>query len=80
MAKTKGPRRAKPRRAPKDCYFDKEGKTPSFEDTTTLQRFLTERGKIIGRARSGLCSKHQRDLAKQIKYSRHLALLPFVSR
>lgn len=76
-------RQVKPRRkiqVPKQCYFCSEKKTPSYGDVSVLQRFLTERGKIIGRARSGLCSAHQRDLTSSIKYARHLALLPFVAR
>lgn len=66
--------------APKKCYFCTENKTPWFSDTTVLQRFMTERGKIIGRVRSGLCAKHQRTLTTAIKHARHLALLPFVGQ
>lgn len=66
--------------APKKCVFCDEQKTPTYSDVTTLQRFMTERGKIIGRVRTGLCAKHQRRLTDAIKYARHLALLPFVSR
>lgn len=80
MAKTKGPRRMKSKRSPKDCLFCKENKNPSFEDSAALQKFLSERGKIVPRMRSGLCAKHQKNLAKQVKYARHLAILPFVSR
>ena len=80
MSKTRGPKRARARKSTQECLFCKEKKSPSFEDTQTLQKFLTERGKIIGRMRSGLCSKHQKDLAREIKYARHLAFLPFVSR
>jgi len=65
---------------PKKCYFDEEKKEPMFSDTQTLLRFLTERGKIIPRSRSGLCAKHQKSLTLNIKYARHLALLPFVVR
>ncbi len=65
--------------APKDCFFCKEKKKPWFSDYEVLRRFTTERGKIIGRARSGICSKHQRKLMRSIKQARHLALLPFKS-
>jgi small subunit ribosomal protein S18 len=65
---------------PKECYFCKEKKEPIFWDAQILQRFLTERGKITGAARNGFCVKHQRALALNIKYGRHLALLPFVVR
>ncbi len=60
--------------------FCEEKKTPNYSDTATLQKFLTERGKIIGRVRSGLCAKHQRQLTEAIKYARHLALLPFIGK
>ncbi|MCL5746693.1 MAG: 30S ribosomal protein S18 [Patescibacteria group bacterium] len=64
---------------PKDCFFCKEKKEPWFSDYEVLRRFTTDRGKIISRARSGICSKHQRKLTRSIKQARHLALLPFTS-
>ncbi|MBI2033296.1 MAG: 30S ribosomal protein S18 [Candidatus Levybacteria bacterium] len=65
---------------PKECYFCKEQKLPSYDDNETLRRFLSDRGKIIGRARSGLCALHQRRLTSAIKHARHLALLPFIGK
>ncbi|OGH19378.1 MAG: 30S ribosomal protein S18 [Candidatus Levybacteria bacterium RIFCSPHIGHO2_12_FULL_38_12] len=65
---------------PKKCYFCTERKEPHFSNTEVLWRFLTERGKIIGRSRNGLCAKHHRDLTITIKHARHLALLPFIVR
>jgi small subunit ribosomal protein S18 len=68
----------KPRRkftVPKVCYFCSEKKEPSFWEIGTLSRFLTERGKIIPASHNGLCSKHQKALGLNIKYSRHLALM-----
>jgi small subunit ribosomal protein S18 len=73
-------RRVKKINVPKECYFCKEEKTPTFSDSETLRKFLTERGKIMGQARNGLCAKHQKRLTAAIKYARHLALLPFTSR
>jgi small subunit ribosomal protein S18 len=43
-----------------------------------LRGFLTDRGKIQPRRRTGTCAKHQRQLATAIKRARHLAMLPFV--
>ena len=40
-------------------------------------RFIAENGKIIPRRTSGVCVKHQRDLAVAIKRARVMALLPF---
>lgn len=80
MAKDRRPRKRILKGVPKSCYFDDEKKEPTFEDISVLQRFLTERGKIIPRSRSGLCSKHQKAVARNTKYGRHLALLSFVVR
>ena len=38
-----------------------------------------EDGKIRPRRQTGTCAKHQRELARTIKRSRHVALLPFVA-
>lgn len=64
----------------KDCIFCKEGENPDFLDVDRLSHFLSERGKILARARTGACAKHQRKLTYSIKHARHLALLPFVVR
>ncbi len=80
MGKDRRPRKRILKGVPKKCFFCEERKTPSFEDVSTLQRFLTERGKIIPRSRNGLCAKHQKEMTKNIKYARHLALVPFVAR
>ena len=65
---------------PKDCPFCKEEKTPHYADVAMLQKYTSERGKILPRTRTGICAKHQRRLATSIKHSRHLALMPFVVR
>lgn len=79
--KRRGPRRPLRKiQVPKTCYFCTLKKEPNFKDTETLERYMTERGKIIGRARTGLCAKHQRRLTIAIKHARFLALLPFVVR
>lgn len=78
--KAKSKRRPRKLVVLKKCSFCKEKKEPWFTDVEVLTRFITERGKIIGRARSGVCAKHQRRLSKEIKHARHLALLPFVVR
>jgi len=50
----------------------------NYKDTGTLRYFITERGKIIPRRISGTCAKHQRELAREIKRARTIALLPYV--
>jgi len=49
-----------------------------YKDIKRLQRYISERGKILPRRRTGNCAKHQRALAVAIKRARHIALLPFV--
>jgi small subunit ribosomal protein S18 len=49
-----------------------------FKDQAALKYFVTERGKIIPRRISGNCAKHQREVAKAIKRSRGLALIPYL--
>lgn len=67
-------------RLKKVCPFCQSKTNPSYTDTVALRRFTTDRVKITPRAKTGLCSKHQRIVTKQIKYARHLALLPFVPK
>ncbi len=62
------------------CLFCKGKTEPSYTDMAVLRRFTTDRVKIVARAKSSLCSKHQRAVARNIKYARHLALLPFVPK
>lgn len=65
----------------KVCFFceskDENKQNPSYTDIVSLKKFTTERGKIVAAGRSGACAKHQRKITKQIKYARHLALMPF---
>lgn len=67
-------------RAKKSCAYCDEKKTPIYTDVVSLKRFTSGRGKIVGKSRSGLCSKHQRVLTREIKRARLLALLPFTLR
>jgi small subunit ribosomal protein S18 len=64
----------------KECFFCKEKKNPDFMDYETLKKFISERGKIQSRQRTGICSNHQRKLTTAIKRARILAFLPFVVR
>ena len=50
----------------------------NYKDTRTLRYFISERGKIIPRRITGTCAKHQRNLTKEIKRARTIALLPYV--
>jgi small subunit ribosomal protein S18 len=50
-----------------------------YKNPTKLRHYISDRGKIVPRRRSGNCAKHQRALAQAIKRARHLALLPYTS-
>lgn len=76
--KKKQVRRRRVQEAPKGCFYCKEKKAPDYSEVSVLQRFTSDRGKILSRTRTGVCAKHQRRLTSAIKYARHLALLPFV--
>ena len=49
-----------------------------YKDVRMLQRYISERGKIIPARISAVCSKKQRELARAIKRARFLGLLPYV--
>jgi small subunit ribosomal protein S18 len=53
------------------------GKCFDYKDIDTLRRYVTETGKIKPRRQTGNCSRCQRELAREIKRARHMALMPF---
>lgn len=65
-------------RSKKLCFFCQSKTEPNYTDTNILRKFTTDRAKIISRTKSNLCARHQRSVTRNIKYARHLALLPFV--
>ena len=73
-----GSRKFTPRR--KVCQFcvDKI-KEVDYKDLSRLRRFLSERGKIEPRRKTGTCAAHQRSLNVALKRARQLALLPFTA-
>ena len=48
-----------------------------YKNTSLLSGYISDRGKIESRRRTGTCAKHQRALALAIKRARHIALLPY---
>lgn len=63
---------------PKKCKFcGNQVKEIDFKDVGRLRKYVTERGKIIGRRITGNCAKHQRKLTLAINRARMMALLPF---
>jgi small subunit ribosomal protein S18 len=50
-----------------------------YKDVGKLRRYLSDRGKIEPRRKTGTCAKHQRRLTIALKRARHLALLPYTA-
>ena len=48
-----------------------------YKDTRLLQRYISERGKIVPSRITAVSAKKQRELARAIKRARFLALLPY---
>src|ERR1700733_13856796 len=75
-----GPRRGKRQyfRKKKVCKFcvEKMGFI-DYKRADILSQFVQERGKILPRRMTGVCSRHQRWLGEAIKRARNIALLPF---
>ncbi len=65
----------------KSCRFchDKDF-TVDYKNPKMLERFITDRGKILPRRVTGTCARHQRAIARAIKKARTIALLPFVEK
>ncbi len=80
MMKRSGKFVRKLRPVPTNCPFCAAGTSPDYKDAAALGKYLTERGKLQGRARTGLCAKHQRRVEQAIKRARLVAILPFVVR
>jgi small subunit ribosomal protein S18 len=52
----------------------------NYKDIRLLGQFVAERGKIVPRRLTGVCTPHQRRLTAAIKRARNIALLPFAAR
>ena len=66
-------------RRKKTCQFSGAGAPKiDYKDTKLLQRFISERGKIVPSRITAVSAKKQRELANAIKRSRFIGLLPYV--
>jgi len=63
----------------KSCPFSGPNAPPiDYKDTRLLQRFISERGKIVPSRITAVSTKKQRILDRAIKRARFLGLLPYV--
>lgn len=67
------------RRPRKSCSVCESGvRNVDYKDERMLNRLVTERGKIIPSRLTGMCARHQRQVATAIKRARVLAFLPYI--
>lgn len=67
-----------PRR--KFCRFCADKELPlNYKNPEVLRDFTTERGKIIARRITGTCARHQRELTREIKRARQMAMLIYTA-
>jgi small subunit ribosomal protein S18 len=52
----------------------------NYKDIFRLKKYITKKGKILPRAKTGLSPKEQRLLAVEVKRARYVALLPYASK
>ena len=65
------------------CYFCMNSDVSIeflYKDINRLKRYLNERGMIIPKLKTRLCSYHQRKLSNAVKKARFLALLPVAGK
>jgi small subunit ribosomal protein S18 len=62
----------------KSCPFSGQNVPKiDYKDVRLLQRYISERGKIVPSRITAVSAKKQRELARAIKRARFLALLPY---
>lgn len=72
------PKKAKPMRRVRRAAKKADASLQfSYKQPAMLGKFISEQGSIMPRLESGLSQKQQRQLAREVKRARHLALLPF---
>lgn len=63
----------------KTCPFSGENSPKiDYKDVKLLQRYMSERGKIVPSRITAVSARKQRELARAIKRARFLGLLPYV--
>ena len=80
MAYDKNDRRPNKKGRRKVCAFcvDKV-ECIDYKDVNKLNKFTSDRAKILPRRVTGTCAKHQRELTTAIKRARQIALLPYTN-
>ncbi|MCS7185215.1 MAG: 30S ribosomal protein S18 [bacterium] len=67
------------KRKPPPCRPCKEAIEVDYKNVSFLRQYLTPRGRMLSREKTGFCAYHQRRFAEAVKRARIVALLPFVA-
>jgi len=63
----------------KVCFYcANKSEVVDYKDVSKLRSYISDRGRIGPRRRTGTCARHQRAVSLAIKRARFLALLPYV--
>lgn len=82
-------RQAGPAAAPRRPFWRRRKTCPfsgthapviDYKDIKLLQRYVSERGKIVPSRITAVSAKKQRELARAVKRARYLALLPYIAQ
>ncbi len=65
----------------KQCSFCSQNtKEIDYKNPDLLKRYISSQAKIVDPRHTGVCAKHQRQLARAIKRARVMGLLPFTRK
>ena len=53
------------------------GKSVDYKDVMIINKYISEKGKILPRRMTGACARHQRDITTAVNRCRHIAMLPY---
>ncbi|MEK7538548.1 MAG: 30S ribosomal protein S18 [Patescibacteria group bacterium] len=63
------------------CYFTTNNiKLIDYKDIEILKKFLNPHARMIASRRTGVCAKHQRQLASAVKRARFMGLIPYIAQ
>lgn len=69
-----------PTQPEKHCHYCVNNIDVDYRDAQTLQRFMSHFARIMPAHRTGLCAKHQSQIARAIKRARELGFLPYIRK
>lgn len=63
----------------KHCFFTKNQINHiDYKDVELIRQFVNPFGRTKTRRYTGVCAKHQRELATAIKHARYMGFLPYI--